>query len=159
MNIEIPRSELVPALGMVSGVVERRQTLPILGNLLLSASEGSLLIRGTDLELEIATRVGVDIDEEGEVTVPARKFVDICRALPEAARVRVRADQERALVSSGRSRFALSTLPAGDFPSLELGDMALGLEMGATVLKRMLEKTAFCDGATGRSLLSQWRHA
>ena len=143
MNIEIPRSELLPALGMVSGVVERRQTLPILGNLLLSASDGQMLIRGTDLELEIGTRARVDSDEDGDVTVPARKFVDICRALPEGARVRVRADQERALVSSGRSRFTLSTLPAGDFPSLELGEAELSLEMSSAVLKRMLDKTAF----------------
>jgi len=143
MNIEIPRSELLPALGIVSGVVERRQTLPILGNLLLSVSDGQVLIRGTDLELEIGTLVGVDSDEDGEVTVPARKFVDICRALPEGARVRVRADQERVLVSSGRSRFSLSTMPAGDFPSLELGEARLSLEVSSAVLKRMLEKTAF----------------
>lgn len=143
MNIEIPRSELVPALGIVSGVVERRQTLPILGNLLLRASSGEVLIRGTDLELEIGTTARADCDEDGEVTVPARKFVDICRALPESARVRVRADQERALVSAGRSRFSLSTLPAGDFPSLELGEAELALEVSSSVLKRLLEKTAF----------------
>jgi len=143
MNIEIPRSELLPALGIVSGVVERRQTLPILGNLLLSVSDGRLLVRGTDLELEIGTVARADSDEEGDVTVPARKFVDICRTLPEGARVRIRADQERALVSSGRTRFSLSTLPAGDFPSLELGEAELSLEVPSAVLKRMLDKTAF----------------
>jgi DNA polymerase-3 subunit beta len=143
MNIEIPRSELLPALAAVAGVVERRQTLPILGNLLLVASDGQIALRGTDLELEIGTRAVAEIEQEGAVTVPARKFSDICRALPEDARIRVRTDGERALVSSGRSRFTLSTLPASDFPSMDLGELELGLQVSGVILKRMLDKTAF----------------
>jgi DNA polymerase-3 subunit beta len=143
MNIEIPRSELLPALAVVSGVVERRQTLPILGNLLLSASEAELRIRATDLELEISTRVGADVEGAGEVTVPARKFVDICRALPEGARIKLRTEGERAILASGRSRFTLSTLPGADFPTLELGEAGLLLDLPSAVLKRLLEKTAF----------------
>lgn len=143
MNIEIPRSELLPALGAVSGVVERRQTMAILGNLLLRAEEGQLLIRGTDLELEIGATIPVDIQTPGEITLPARKFVDICRSLPEDARIQIKLNGERALVSSGRSRFTLGTLPAANFPSMELGDTELRFEAPAEQLKRVLEKTAF----------------
>ncbi|MGB5834512.1 MAG: DNA polymerase III subunit beta [Thiohalocapsa sp.] len=143
MNIEISRSALLPALGAVSGVVERRQTLPILGNLLVSASDSRIAIVATDLELEIGTRLEAEITEEGEATVPARKFVDICRALPENAQVRLRTEGDRALVSSGRSRFTLSTLPAGNFPSMEVEDSDCKLSFPASLLKTMFEKTAF----------------
>jgi DNA polymerase-3 subunit beta len=143
MNIEISRAALLPALGAVSGVVERRQTLPILGNLLVSASGSQMAIRATDLELEVATQVDADVAEAGEATVPARKFVDICRALPEGARIKLRTEGDRALVSSARSRFVLSTLPAGNFPSIEVDEAALRLELPSSVLKEMLEKTGF----------------
>ncbi|KAA6187251.1 DNA polymerase III subunit beta [Thiohalocapsa marina] len=143
MNIEITRAGLLPALSIVSGVVEKRQTLPILGNLLLSASDASLAIRGTDLELEIATRTPAEVHDSGSVTVPARKFLDICRTLPEGAMIRIRKEAERVLVSSGRSRFSLSTLPADDFPSMETGELDLSLDLDASVLKRLFEKTAF----------------
>ena len=143
MNIEIPRAALLPVLAVVSGVVERRQTLPILGNLLLGASTDGVAVRGTDLELEIATRASADVVDQGQVTVPARKFFDICRALPEAARIRVRSEGDRVVVSSGRSRFTLSTLPAADFPAMEMGDVDFAIELPALVLKRLLEKTAF----------------
>lgn len=143
MNIEISRAALLPALGAVSGVVERRQTLPILGNLLVSTRGSQLAIRATDLELEVGTQVEAEVTEEGEATIPARKFVDICRALPEGARIKLRTEGERALVSSGRSRFALGTLPAGNFPSIEAEDSDLRLELPSSALKAMLDKTAF----------------
>jgi len=143
MNIEISRAALLPALGAVSGVVERRQTLPILGNLLVSATGSQLALRATDLELEVGTQVGAEIAEEGEATLPARKFVDICRALPDGARIKLRTEGERALVSSGRSRFVLSTLPAGNFPAIAVEDAELSLDLPSSVLKSMVDKTAF----------------
>lgn len=143
MNIEISRAALLPALGAVSGVVERRQTLPILGNLLLCASGNTLALRATDLELEVGTQVEAQVSEDGEATVPARKFVDICRALPEGARIKLRTDGDRALVSSSRSRFSLSTLPASNFPSMEVEDSDLRLDLPSAALKSMLDKTAF----------------
>lgn len=143
MNIEISRADLLPALGAVSGVVERRQTLPILGNLWLRAAGDRVAIRATDMELEVGTSVDAEVSEEGEATVPARKFVDICRALPDGARLRLRTERERALVSSGRSRFSLSTLPAENFPSIDVGAADFALEVSSGLLKRMLDKTAF----------------
>lgn len=143
MNFEIPRASLLPALAVVSGVVERRQTLPILGNLLLGASADDVRLRATDLELEIATHTPADVVDDGDVTVPARKFLDICRALPDGAMIRVRGEGDRVTVSSGRSRFTLSTLPAADFPGIEMGDVDLAIDLPSSVLKRSLDKTAF----------------
>lgn len=143
MNIELFRSALLPALSAVSGVVERRQTLPILGNLLLTVTGEQVAIRATDLELEVATQAIATVSEEGQATVPARKFLDICRALPDGARIRLKIDGERALVTSGKSRFSLSTLPADNFPSMDADRAEISLQCPSSLLKRMLDKTAF----------------
>ncbi|MCF7982869.1 MAG: DNA polymerase III subunit beta [Thiohalocapsa sp.] len=143
MKIEIPRADLLPALNVVAGVVERRQTLPILGNLLIQAQDSGIALRATDMEVEIGTRARAEVHEPGEITVPSRKLMDICRSLPEGAVVTVRVEGERAVVSSGRSRFTLSTLPARDFPSMELGEAKLSLQIPSAAVKRLLDKTAF----------------
>jgi len=143
MNIGMDRSQLLPALGVVSGVVERRHTLPILGNLFVSAEGDSVTLRATDLELEIGTRTSARVNEPGATTVPARKVMEICRSLPEGAEVTLRTDGERAAIVSGRSRFLLSTLSADKFPAMDVGDAELSLELEAAVLRRLLEKTAF----------------
>ncbi len=144
MKIEIPRDGLLGALGIVGGVVERRQTLPILANVLVQAEDGELLLSTTDLELGISTRVGsVGVVESGSVTVPARKLMDFCRSLPDVAKVTLRTDRERCVVSSGRTRFTLSTLPAADFPSIAAEDGMASLQLPARDLKRLLDKTSF----------------
>jgi len=143
MNIGMDRSQLLPALAMVSGVVERRHTLPILGNLLVAADSGGVTLRATDLELEIGTRTGARVKEAGATTVPARKLFDICRSLPDGAEVTIRTDGERAAVVSGRSRFMLSTLAADDFPAMDVGQAEVRFELEQAVLRRLLEKTAF----------------
>ncbi|GAB3919083.1 hypothetical protein GCM10029976_004900 [Kribbella albertanoniae] len=90
------------------------------GNLLLQVADGTLSLTGTDLEMEMVARVAlVQPHEPGATTVPARKFFDICRGLPEGAEIAVQLEGERMLVRSGRSRFSLSTLPAADFPNLD----------------------------------------
>jgi DNA polymerase-3 subunit beta len=143
MHIRTSRERLIPALTKVGGVVERRQTLPILGNLLISAGDESVQITGTDLEVEIRVDVAANVEEPGEVTLPARKFIDICRAVPEGAQVVVKVHGQRAGITAGRSRFSLSTLPASDFPLMESGggDQTIEIEQG--VLKELLEKTGF----------------
>jgi DNA polymerase-3 subunit beta len=148
VKIEIPREELLGALSIVGGVVERRQTLPILANVLLEASSeaavDALRLGATDLELGVSTRVdSADVADAGAVTVPARKLIDLCRSLPEGARVSVRTDRDRCIVSSGRTRFTLSTLPAADFPENVGEEMMQSLEIGSGALKRLLHKTAF----------------
>ena len=143
MNIEILRSELLPALSAIAGVVERRQTLPILGNVLVRSADGGIGLRATDLELEISSVARVLKADEGEITLPARKLMDICRSLPETARISIKGEGERAVVASSRSRFTLSTLPATDFPSMDVGEPDVVVRVATGVLKRLLEKTAF----------------
>ncbi len=142
MQIEIARADLLPALSIVTGVVERRQTLPILGNVLLVAKDGMLSATTTDLEIQVNTQTPCNVADDGEVTLPARKTVDICRALPEGASVKIRTDGERATINSGRSRFVLSTLPAGDFPTIEESDAGSSVTLEQGVLRRLLEKAS-----------------
>lgn len=144
MKIEIPRDDLLGALGVVAGVVERRQTLPILANVLLQTDEEALRLATTDLELAISTQVAASaVAEPGAVTVPARKLMDLCRSLREGSKVSIRTDRERCVVSSGRTRFTLSTLPAADFPSIAAEEELLSMHLGSRQLKQLLDKTAF----------------
>ena len=143
MEFIVNREVLLPALGKVNGVVERRQTLPILGNLLLASQDERLVMTGTDLEVEVKTDFAADIQQAGQTTLPARKLMDICRNLGEGADIRFRIKDERCVVTAGRGRFALGILPAVDFPLMEpeSGGFAFTIQEG--VLKRLLDKTAF----------------
>ncbi len=144
MKFSISRDVLIKPLNLVAGVVERRQTLPILSNVLLSLDAGQLSLTGTDLEVELVGRVAVDGDSvDGEVTVPARKLVDICKSLPDGSNIEFSVDAGKAMVKAGRSRFTLSTLPASEFPSVEEGGADLTLELPQSVMKRLIERTAF----------------
>jgi DNA polymerase III subunit beta len=143
MEIVANREQLAPVLSRVAGLVERKQTLPILGNLLLSGGQDGLTVVGTDMEVEVRSRGSADVIQEGETTVPARKLAEICRNLPEGVSVRLKVSGDRCVVTAGRGRYVLGTLPAQDFPTLEaeVGSARLVLEEGA--LKEILEKTAF----------------
>ena len=143
MKLKVKREELLRPLQIVNGVVERRQTLPILSNLLLKAEAEQLTIVGTDLEVEMVVSASVGALEPGETTLPARKVLDICRTLPEEAEITLDTEGEQATVRSGRRRFRLSTLPVGEFPSLE--DMAVLREVKVqeTELKHLIERTHF----------------
>ncbi|MCB1838202.1 MAG: DNA polymerase III subunit beta, partial [Alcanivoracaceae bacterium] len=144
MKFSINREQLLKPLQQVASVVERRQTLPVLSNVLLEVSGGKLSLTGTDLELELVARLDLAGDvQDGETTVPARKLVDICKSLPAEAEIRVESDGERLLIKSGRSRFTLSTLPANEFPNLEeSGDGATFMIPPAT-LRQLIDRTAF----------------
>jgi len=120
MKFTVEREHLLKPLQQVSGPLGGRPTLPILGNLLLQVADGTLSLTGTDLEMEMIARVTLTQPHDaGATTVPARKFFDICRGLPEGAEIAVQLEGDRMLVRSGRSRFSLSTLPAADFPNLD----------------------------------------
>jgi len=125
MKFSIDRETLLRPLQLVAGVVERRQTMPILSNACLRASlDGGLTIAGTDLSMELVARVtSADVSAAGEITASAHKLADIWRSLPDGARITVETEEDRAVVRSGRSRFALATLPAGEYPT---GDDAAG---------------------------------
>lgn len=143
MEFVVNREVLLPALSKVIGVVERRQTLPILGNFLLAASDESLTMIGTDLEVEVQTHCAASVSEDGQSTVPARKLVDICRSLTDGTDIRFRISDGRCVVTAGRGRFALGVLPAEDFPRMEPESGGIVLNIAEQVFKRMLDKTAF----------------
>ena len=144
MKFSIARDALLKPLNLVAGVVERRQTLPILSNVLLTLEGNQLSLTGTDLEVELVGRVEVSTTgAEGEVTVPARKLVDICKSLPEGSDIELSVESGKATVKAGRSRFTLSTLPASEFPSVEEGKGELAIEVAQPVLKRLIDRTAF----------------
>ncbi len=145
MQFKTTREVLLRPLQLVTGVVERRQTLPILSNLLVIANESGVSLTGTDLEVELVARVaeGVVVEAPGEATIPARKLADIWRSLPENAEVSITTDADRAIVRSGRSRFSLAMLPAGEFPGVEgtAGDVELDVE--AADFRRLIDQTSF----------------
>jgi len=143
MKFEVPRDVLLDPLLAVQGVVERRQTLPILANVLLRVKDDTLSVAATDMEIELVAEIGMEAEIGGETTVPARKLVDICRTLSRDARVSFSLDGQRALLRSGRSRFTLSTLPASDFPATDAPSNDLELELRQTELKRLIDLTQF----------------
>ncbi|MCP4000819.1 MAG: DNA polymerase III subunit beta [Gammaproteobacteria bacterium] len=144
MKLSTTRESLLKPLQAVIGVVERRQTMPVLANVLLQAKENSLAVTATDLEVELVAKSEVDtIDVPGDITVPGRKLLDICRALPEGSVVKMNLKGDRLTVQSGRSKFVLSTLPATEFPVVEdiSADRSLMINQGE--LCQLLDKTHF----------------
>ena len=143
MKIKVGRNELLTALQAVVGVVERRQTLPVLANFLLEAKDGELVVTGTDLEMELVSTAVVDVQQDGRVTVPARKLFDICRGLPEGAEISLDAKPEKVTVRSGKSRFSLSALKADEFPAMGAIKGGHEVRLQRAELKNLLEKTQF----------------
>lgn len=143
MNLNINNSVLFPALNKVAGVVDSRPALSILANVLLNVSPGAVRLTTTDMEVELAATLPGDFAAAGDITVPARKLFDICKALPEAAEIALVVDGERVNVSSGRSRFSLLSLPAQEFPLVEAAESEVTLTMPQNVFKSLLEQTAF----------------
>lgn len=145
MRLTIERGELLRALSHVTSVVERRTTIPILSNVMLSASGRSLRFKATDLEREVIETVPADVAEPGALTVPAHMLHDIVRKLPDGAEVEIVRDAEkgRLTLRAGSSRFALQTLPAEDFPDLAVGEMTHEFEVAASEIKRLIDKTKF----------------
>jgi len=143
MKLSVSRETLLKPLQAVIGVVERRQTMPILANVLLVVKDGQVAVTGTDLEVELVATVDVEVEAAGEITVPGRKLLDICRALPESAEVSISVSGEKLNVKSGRSRFSLMTLPAAEFP--RVGDINAGqsLSISQSTLAKLLDKTHF----------------
>ncbi len=145
MKFCISKESLFTSLSSVCGVIERRQTLPVLSNLLFNLTLEKLVITGTDLEVELVSTIVEDltVTEVGETTLPARKLLDICKNLPDKAQITFTINNDKATVTSGKSRFSLSTLPADDFPSLEqiTADTRVNITKGD--LKKLFESTSF----------------
>lgn len=143
MKLACQRENLLKPLSHVIGVVERRQTLPVLANVLMHLGDGQLTITATDLELELVASQEMESDDAGEITIPARKLYDILRTLPEESEVSLAIESERALIRSGRSRFQLATLPAHDFPNTEDVDFDVEITLPQHQLRQLLERTQF----------------
>lgn len=144
MKLSISRDQLLKPLQQVSGVVEKRQTLPVLANVLMVVDAGKLALTGTDLEVELIARTDLAGEfGDGEITVPARKLLDICKSLPASAEIELKQDGQKLSLKSGKSRFSLATLPANEFPNLEEGVGAFSLTMTQKALKKLIDKTSF----------------
>jgi DNA polymerase III subunit beta len=145
MKVTVERSELLRSLGHVHRVVERRNTIPILANVLLRADRGQLALKATDLDLEVSDLVAAEVGPGGSTTVPAHMFYDIVRKLPEGAQIVLESSGDRAALSirAGRSRFTLQALPESDFPDLAPGEMTHKFTLKAADLKRLIDKTQF----------------
>ncbi|HTM63878.1 MAG TPA: DNA polymerase III subunit beta [Gammaproteobacteria bacterium] len=147
MDIIVQREALLKPLQAVSGVVEKKQTLPILSNVLLNIKDNKLLLIGTDLEIELIGFVAIDkLISEGSTTVSARKFFDICRTLPEGSEIRMTLEKNYLVLRAGESSFRLNTLPPQDFPNLEQGELPVKFSIGQDQLKNLLSKTHFAMG-------------
>ena len=143
MRFSIQRETLLKRLQHVVGVVERRQTLPVLANLLVVVDTSGVALTGTDLEVEMIARTSADDLDPGEVTVPARKLFDICRALPDGCRIKFEQNGDRVTVSAGRSRFTLATLPATEFPTIDNIELVERVALPEANLKELMDRTGF----------------
>ena len=143
MRFSLQREVFLKPLGQVVNVVERRQTLPVLANLLVQVHGGQLSLTGTDLEVEMISRVAVDDAQDGETTIPARKLFEIVRALPDGSKVTVSQTADKVTVQAGRSRFTLASLPANDFPSIDEVEATERVRVPESALKELIERTAF----------------
>jgi DNA polymerase III subunit beta len=144
MQISLKREDLLKPLSIVAGVVERRQTLPILSNILLRYTGNELTLIGTDLEVEVCAQISGKAGEAGEMTIPARKLHDICRALPEDSFIDISLEKGKALIKSNKSRFRLLTLPSSEFPAIETSQWESTHTLPQNKLRWLLEKTMFC---------------
>jgi DNA polymerase III subunit beta len=145
MKVTVERAQLLKSLGHVHRVVERRNTIPILANVLIRAEKSKLGLKATDLDLEVNETIAAEVSPGGSTTVPAHMIYDIVRKLPEGSQVVLEASGDRAVLAirAGRSRFTLQTLPESDFPDLNAGEMTHSFKLPAADLKRMIDKTQF----------------
>ena len=143
MKLTAAREELLAPLQSVIGVVERRQTMPVLANVLLAARDNKLSVTGTDLEVELVATCAVSVQQPGDITVPGRKLLDIFRSLPEKVSIMLSTEGERVSVRAGRSRFTLSSLPASEFPLVEEINAQQTLTMPQGDFRRLIDKTHF----------------
>ncbi len=145
MKVTVERADLLKSLSHVHRVVERRNTIPILANVLLRSKVTELSLKATDLDLEVIETVTAEVNPGGATTVPAHMFYEIVRKLPEGAQIVLESSGDRAMIAirAGRTRFTLQTLPESDFPDLAAGELTHKFTVGAVDLKRLIDKTQF----------------
>ena len=143
MKINIGREDLLPALVAVANVVERRQSLPILSNLLVNADSTGVSITATDMEVEVVARANATVIRQGSTTIPARKWLDICKSLDPSSSLEIEEKGGKVKVVSNRSRFSLASLPASDYPSMQLGKDEISIQLDPKILLELISNTQF----------------
>ncbi len=144
MKFLINREEILPALQQIVSVIEKRQTMPILSNVLIVAEDQFLYLTGTDLEIQIVAKINFSPETTGAITVPARKFLDICRLLPQEAEIKFELQNGKVKISSNRSRFSLNCLPANNYPEFSESELENVVTINSGKFKKALDKTLFC---------------
>jgi len=143
MKFDIQRESILKPLQMVSGIVEKKQTLPILSNILINLEDKQLSITATDLEMEVIATATVESSVNGATTVPVRKFFDTCKTLEEGSSLKFAVENEKAILKSKKTRFSLATLPSNDFPVIDTKSSLFEFQMPQHDLKRLIDKTSF----------------
>jgi DNA polymerase-3 subunit beta len=144
MKLNINKEDLLEPLQKVFGVIERRQTLPILSNVYFSLNGGKLKLTGTDLEVQVSSESSIVSEEGFKVTIPARKLLDICRSLPDEAKLKLTFDQNTLVINSGKSLFTLRTLSADEYPLFDESNYINDINIDKSVLSKAFSKTIFC---------------
>lgn len=144
MKLKINKTDLLEPLSKVFGVIERRQTLPILSNVYLSIAGGRLKLSGTDLEVQVSAEASISSQESYKTTIPARKLLDICRSLPDEAELTMDFDQDKVIIKSGKSRFNLRVLSADEYPLFDEFNYINEVSISSSVLTKAFSKTVFC---------------
>ncbi len=144
MIFKTQRETLLAPLTQICGVVEKKGTLPVLSNVLLKTDDEQLLLTTSDLDVEMRSECDAEIIEAGEITVPAQKFLDICKALPDGSILQFEYQEGKCLITSGQSKFSLSTLSAMEFPLIDDMESYHQVQVESQDLKRMLKQTVFC---------------
>lgn len=143
MQFSIAKDAFIKPLALVIGAVERKQTLPILGAVLLSVKNGRLEIRGTDLEIEWQATLELENSGDGVMALAARKLMDICRSLPDNELLRLEADEGKCIIRAGKSRFSLAPLAFDEFPQLEESPGNHEFMLPAAEFRKLLQSTSF----------------
>jgi DNA polymerase-3 subunit beta len=144
MKFNINREEILTPLQQIVSVIEKRQTMPILSNVLIVIDDDQLILTGTDLEIQIIAKIDIKLATPGSITVPARKFLDICRLLPNGAEIKFEQQDDKVKILSNRSRFSLSCLPAENYPEFSESELENQFFINAGKFKKALDKTIFC---------------
>ena len=144
MHFNIDRDKLLKPLQQVAGVVERRQTLPVLSNVLMVVEGDTLSLTGTDMEVELVARIPLENTfDNADITVPAKKLLDICKSLPDESHIEFITEDQKLILKSGRSRFVLATLPSNEFPNLDESQDGVSFAINQGYLKSVIDRTGF----------------
>jgi DNA polymerase-3 subunit beta len=143
MKFAVQRETILKPLQMVSGIVEKKQTQPILSNILLNLEPNKLTLTATDLEMEVIASIPVETGDTSSTTVPVRKFLDTCKTLNEGSEVKFSVNKEKAVLNSSKTRFSLTTLPAKDFPVIDAKSPLFSFQIPQKSLKHIIDKTSF----------------